>query len=467
MASLLHKALEATLREVAARGDVAARHRKIMAAVIMECAHYGFADAKIKDIAARAKVSTATIYRDYGDRDRLFVASLEMVVGLLSQVWRPADLPTDPLERLHALLLAQGNAWRDPDFGWIIRMYVFYGNSSAPHLLALGEAAQAGDVASWQAELDQWEEQGLINQDDRDTRLAIILGAIERRTIFARLGFGEQDDHKPAVEDVARHTSQAFFAMYGTDRFWATYGQDVGFQRIIAQVPPIEVPEAKMDAPSVRLKAYADKIMRADIDRLDAQARAVRIQLAAMLTCMQFGYENASMARVAETARVSTATLYLDYADKQTLFLDAMVMQARFRVDYSKFIDRAKSPADNVATIVFSIAKVLADPDFLWFHYVSMGSELSLLPALIDSSRQTRAHTEGFWLGYLKELISLGILVPHDTYISMNLLLGATQRGSVQSLVLFGRNDANEDELAALAIASTAFIFRLYGAKVS
>jgi hypothetical protein len=57
------------------------------------------------------------------------------------------------------------------------------------------------------------------------------------------------------------------------------------------------------------------------------------------------------------------------------------------------------------------------------------------------------------------------VLMPHDTMISMNLLLGATQRRSVQSLVLFGKDDVSQDELARLAIASAAFVMRFYGVR--
>jgi AcrR family transcriptional regulator len=467
MPSLLQALLETTLLEQAPRRDQSARTRRVMAAVILECAAHGYKEARIVDIATRAKVSTATLYREYGDRDDLFIAALEMVIGLLERVWRPPTLPEAPLERLEALLLAHGRAWADPSFGWIIRMYIFYGNTKAPHLLVLGQAAFKADMAFWQGHVDGLEEAGLISGDDRTARLALILGAIERRTIFARLGFGENDDHPPALAAVARHSAHAFFRVYGTPLFWDRYGTTAQLPAAKGRVGKIDLPVAKMDPPSQRLLAYANKVLSSDVDRLDQEGRRARIQLAAMLTCMQHGYENATMANVAEAAKVSTATLYLDYDDKQKLFLDAMMMQARFRVDYNKLLDPASTPENNICTLVFSIASVLADPDFLWFHYVSMASELSMSPALIASSRKTRAHTEGFWLAYLDRLVDEKVLEPHDTIISMNLLLGATQRRSVQSLVLYGRNQATPDELAELSVASTAFLMRLYGKSVS
>jgi AcrR family transcriptional regulator len=461
MTSYLQQALEAVLEQPAARFDRPARDRRVMAAVLIECARSGYANAKMIDIATRAKVSTATLYRDYGDRDALFISAIEMALSLLAQGWRPRDLPIDPVERLHTLLMEHGRAWADPFLGWLIRMYIIYANGKAPCLLALGKAARASNMGFWHDQISKLEDDGHIAKGDTDDKIAIILGAIERRTIFARLGFGENDLHAPALADVARHTTDAFFTVYGTQQFWAGAPD----RRPLPAVPHIALPTPKMDPPSVRMLAYASRVMASDYDRLDAEGRRVRVQLAAMLTCQKAGYEEATMAAVAETAKVSTATLYQDYADKQTLFTDAMLMQARFRVDYNKLIDPALGDADNMASITFSIASVLGDPDFLWYHYVAMASELSAMPILIESSRQTRAHTEGFWVAYLDRLIAQGVLMPHDTMISMNLLLGATQRRSVQSLVLFGKDDVSQDELARLAVASAAFVWRVYGVR--
>jgi AcrR family transcriptional regulator len=463
MKSFLYRALEAILEQPATRFDRAAREKRVMAAVIIECALNGYADARMIDIANRAKVSTATLYREYADRDALFITAIETALTLLGQGWRPNTLPDEPVERLKTLLLEHGRAWSDPFLGWIIRMYIIYANTKAPGLLALGKAARVSNMAYWHSQIEALETDGLINKGDTDTKLAIILGAIERRTIFARLAFGENDTHIPVLEDVAIHTAEAFFQVYGTEAFWASQKDEGLSRQSMMSVPEIELPVAKFDSPSDRLREYAQRIMAADFDRLDVAGRQTRVLLAAMLTCMQSGYDAASMADVAETARVSTATLYLDYEDKQKLFTDAMLMQARFRADYNKLIDPALSVPNNIASLVCSIASVLGDPDFLWYHYVAMASEICDAPVLVASSRETRAYTEGFWIDYLNSLVKEGKLQPHDTVLSMNLLLGATQRRSVQSLVLFGKDDVSQDELAQLSVASTAFVLKLYG----
>jgi AcrR family transcriptional regulator len=357
-------------------------------------------------------------------------------------------------------------------------MYIHFASVKAPHLLVLGQAARASNMNFWSQELSKLEAEGYLAAGHTQIILAILLGAVERRTIFARLAFGENDAHAPVLDDVTSHAALAVFQVFGTSKFWASRDDQhsvgwCGDQPLIfgsgelGQLWSVSVPKRLLDPPSDRLVSYANRILSQDVNRLDGEGRKVRVQLAAMLECIEHGYEIASMAGVAARAVVSTATLYMDYEDKQKLFVDAILLQARFRADYGKPIDPDWATQDAICSTVFSIAAVLSDPKFIWFHYVSMASELSSSPDLIASSRATRDHTEGFWIDYLTRLIGEGVLVPCDLHLVMNLLLGATQRRSVLAMVLFGKDDVNEDELADLSCASVEFVLRLVGTRVA
>ena len=87
--------------------------------------------------------------------------------------------------------------------------------------------------------------------------------------------------------------------------------------------------------------------------------------------------------------------------------------------------------------IVLVAEPFLADPNFVWYHHMSMASDLAASPELIASARETRAHSEGFMIGYLESLIQDGMLAPCDLYLTINLLFGPTQRRSVMSMVLY------------------------------
>lgn len=480
MASLLQTALGAIIERCAPRSDGQAREARIMAAVLLECALNSCTKAKMGDIAARARVSTATLYRDYKDREALFCRALELGLTLLAQVWRPQTLPNDPLKRLEALLAAHARSWSDPFLGWLIRMYIQYSSTHAPYLLELGRAARASNYAFWEHELEALVTSGNLTSGHTQTIMALVLGAIERRTVFARLGFGEGDQHGPALDQVVEHTAYAVFQVFGTKAFWdkRTDARAPGwcgdgrpaFSKTGASDISTKLdfwtthsPKQILDLPSARLSKYANRLLQQDHDRLDAQGRKARIQLATMLECIDNGFEAVGMAEIAARAHVSTATLYHDYKDKDDLLLDAILLQSRFRMNFIDLIDEDVRFQDAITDLNYSLACVLADPKFLWFHYASMASALSQSPELVQSSQATRAHTEGLWFDYFDGLVEAGHLPPFDMPIMLNLLLGITQRRSVQAMVLFGPEDTDRDELAKLSRVATEFVFRLLG----
>jgi AcrR family transcriptional regulator len=468
--SAVQLAVEAVLAQPASRLDSQSRRQRAIAATVMECSESGYAATKIASIAKRAQVSSATIYRDFGNRDGLLLEALQWVIGLFAQNWISETSEVDPVKRIEALLLSHGKALADPFMGWIFRLYVHLANTTAPHLLPIARTARDANLGFWIAEIARLEALGQLVPTDHKLTAAILLGAIERRSIFARLAFGEVDDHQPNLSAVAEHAALALFQVFGTQAFWADRLDEpaIGWleNRPADHGQKNLTPKALMDAPSGRLTAFAQRVLSRDVNRLDSDARKVRIQLAAMLECIDVGYEDATMASVAMRAGVSTATFYNDYPDKRALFIDAMVLQARFRVDYNSLIDQTARAEDTISDMVFSIANVLADPNFLWFHRVSMASDISNAPELIQSSRETRAHTEGFWYDYITSLEASGVLQQSNQALTMNLLLGATQRRSVLSMVFFGANDVSEQELSQLALASTDFVLRLVGTKV-
>jgi AcrR family transcriptional regulator len=467
MKSAVQAAVEAILEQPAGRHDAAARRERAKAAMILECALHGYTQSKISAVAKQAKISTASIYRDFGDRDTLLLQSLELAMGVFARHWLHETSEQEPVKRIEALLLAHGKALADPFSGWIFRLFAHLANTTAPYLLVLGQAVRDANLAVWYSEIAALEAAGHLAATDHRLVAALLLGAVERPTIFSRMAFGENDVDRPNIKDVARYMSLALFQVFGTRAFWSRrqdkpapgWVGDGPVHHGLSNAPP----KPLFDQPSLRLKAYGERILARDVNRLDGEGRKVRIQLAAMMECVDFGYEAATMASVAARAGVSTATFYQDYPNKRALFLDAILLQSRFRADYESFIHHYSSPRDAFTALNFSIAKVLADPDFLWFHRISMASEISDAPELIASSRATRSYTEGFWCNYLTTLETNGHLNPHDKALTLNALLGPTQRRSVLSMVFFGADDVSEDELSRLALASTDFIWRLVG----
>jgi AcrR family transcriptional regulator len=465
--SAVQAAVEAILEQPAGRHDAAARRERAKAAMILECARHGYAHSKISAVAKRAKISTASIYRDFGDRDNLLLQSLELAMGVFALNWVHETGEQEPVKRMESLLLAHGNALADPFSGWIFRLFIHFANTSAPQLLALGRAVRDANLAMWLNEIAKLEAAGHLVATNHRLTAALLLGAIERPTILSRMAFGETNNSGPAFQDVAKFKALALFQVFGTRAFWDKrqdkpapgWVEDAAVDHGLARVRPATL----FDPPSQRLKSYGEQVLARDVDRLDSDARRVRIQLAAIMECIDFGYEAATLARVAERAGVSTATFYQDYPNKRALFLDAILLQSHFKVDFKSRIEEYEAPQDAIAALVYSISKVLSDPNFLWFHRISMASEISDASDLIESNRAALAHTEGFWHDYLASLEASGQVIGHDNKLIVNSLLGPTQRRSILSMVFFGVDDADDNELSQIALASTDFVLRLIG----
>jgi AcrR family transcriptional regulator len=466
--SPVQEAVEAILAQSATRFDARVRRERTIAAMLLECAERGYAETKVVQVAKRAKVSTASVYRDFVDRDHLLMAAIETIIPLFARNWLPVLDEIDPVARIEALLLAHGRALADPFMGWIFRLYVHVAHTKEPRLLSLARLARDSNLNHWSEEIGRLEDAGLLGPHDRMLTIGILLGAIERRTIFARMAFGENDDNPPDFSSVATHAANALFYVHGSAEFWANrenkperFRAGIISDNQTLSLPLVPQPNTLMELPSLRLSKFASHLFSQDVARLDVVARRTRVQVAAMMECIEHGYEAATMASVATRAGVSTATLYLDYQDKSALFLDAIVLQSRFRVDYRGLLNDDDAIEASIVSLVYSISYVLADPHFLWFHRISMASEISNSPELIASSRQTRAHTEAFWRDYLTKLQQSQQIVECDLPLIINLLLGATQRRSVLSMVFFGIDDVSKEDIARYAVASTEFVLKL------
>jgi AcrR family transcriptional regulator len=75
--------------------------------------------AEIKDIADRACVGVATIYRGFGSKDELLQATIEQAGALISELLAVAESADDPVEGLRILIT--GMLDFAESYGWLIQ----------------------------------------------------------------------------------------------------------------------------------------------------------------------------------------------------------------------------------------------------------------------------------------------------------------------------------------------------------
>jgi AcrR family transcriptional regulator len=479
--SVLRRKVEETLARKVGRFDAAGRLEKIRAAAIQEVAERGFAAASMANAAKRAGVSTATLYRDFKDKSALMIDGVAFVIPILAQeISRPKD-ENDPVRLVARHLRAHGRMFADPYMGWLFRLYVMSDEIGLHDLKAHGRVGRAMTEAFWSARLSAFEEAGLLEPTHHGRVTNLLLGPVERRTILARLAFGEDDVRAPNLRDVANDAARMLFSLFGTRAFFesrtrepdAAFWSAAGVQRrrsgaglgvFAPDAPPTPPPEQmRVEPGGARFLAYAEDVLSRPVNRLDAKARRKRIHVAALLEVRARGYDEATMAGVAKRAGVSTATLYREYAEKPALFADALSFVSRHRVDPTDHIAASDAPDAAMAEAVLSQGLTLADPAMIWVHRATMASEISGWGPIIKTARGVRDASEAQWMAMLSQLETKGALGPCDRALKMNMLLGPTQRRSILASMLFGPENDPGPDLPTSALASVEALFRLHG----
>lgn len=424
---LVKAALEALLDKSSNRLDSGARSERMKAAALMECADKGYAGLTIAGIAKRAKVSTSTIYADYPDRDALLVAAMEMLFAMLADDVIEVPAVEDPQGRVEQLLIAHGQVYAQPLTIWFFRLHVTLAWAGHVHLREMGQLVFRGIDAFWAKFLAELQAQGHLSGIDPELVVPWLLGPIERCTIIARLGCGEDDPGRPSLAAAARHGAAALFQLWGRGAAKpAPSASTEEAARLLAGLKPF----AGAGDPD-------DQDLAGKLNRNTPQAQKASILRAAKLACQKLGYELSNMQDIAASAGVSTATIYSHHADKASLFRSAA--EAEF-AENGRYHDGNGSIALDAALL--SIASRAADPNWVWMYNVQMASTISEDPRIVAIGRKHRAEAEAFLAD------ALGRDVDAQT---LNVLLGAIERSGILTLILFGTQAVDLAYLAKLA----------------
>jgi TetR/AcrR family transcriptional regulator, regulator of autoinduction and epiphytic fitness len=213
--SELQRNVENTLATPIIRFDVAGRLRRIQAATVQECAEVGFEAASMTGIAGRAGVSTATLYKHYKTKTELFTVGVEIVIPAVAKSLTVADDGVDPRERVYNMLKHHQAAFNDPFMTWLYRMHVSLDSHLGSQLLIMARASRMITEQHWSKQLSRLEAEGHLEPSDHIVTTNLILGPIERRTVLARLLFGNEDTHQPSGDALVRSATDMLFKLLG------------------------------------------------------------------------------------------------------------------------------------------------------------------------------------------------------------------------------------------------------------
>jgi AcrR family transcriptional regulator len=442
---LVAPTLEVLLTDSNSRLDSAARLRRLHAAALVECALKGHAGLTIANVARRARVSTASIYASYKDRDGLLVAAMETLFAILASDVIEVPEHDDPMKRVELLLIAHGEVYAQPLWTWVFRLQSVLVGAGYTHLRDLGLQVFQGIDGFWRGFLGQLVAEGHLLDCDLEAVVPQLLGPVERCTIISQLAFGTSEASNAIMADVARHSAETLFRLWGKDT-------DLN-RETPATGSAIEAVQGIADV-AFRLDCEIQRERRPRTH----QAARTRVLLAAAVTCREAGYHAASMRAVAARASISTATLYKFFNDKADLFTAALEAEFRLHVSFESVRLKEVGPQARLTEALQIIAARACDPHWIWMHQLIMASAISGTPRLVALGQEYRAAVEGFLSRALEAFVPPGT---PEMDLAVNNLLGPVERCGVLSLLLFGSEAVPAsylDTVAKVAAANLVYL---------
>jgi AcrR family transcriptional regulator len=433
------------------RGDTVGRLNRIRAAVIEECVEKSFRNASIAAIAKRARVSTASLYREFANRETLLETVVRFAAPMLATEFSRDVEINEPQQRLLALLIHHGQIYRNPHVNWLYRAHVSGEVLEGRGLIQFGRETSNGIEAFWSKEIACLQNIDSASPKEVQHVLNFTLGAVQRRSLTSMLLFGPNDQAEPNLEVAAKSVLDWVMALYTT-------GSE---QRQLRPINRANLPKPTAEKSPIERQVARD--LNAQLDRSDVAGRHTKILAAAVQECSQMGFKNASMVGVTHRANVSTATLYEHFNDKDDMFIKSVGYMVPILTQAVTQIPAIADPRERIAAMLIKHGEAYLDPFMAWLFrlYVSFdGNDDSPTSKLGHASR---VMTEQFWREQLKGLEDEGHLIPSDHTVTINILLGGIERRTLTSFLLFGHSAGMEDRLFEAAIFAAEALFKRLG----
>lgn len=423
------------------RHDDGTRSYLILAAVLQEWAEVGLLSAQMTTIAARAKVSTATLYRLFLNRDDMHLETLALGQQMLVEAMKKCPSHPNPVRALFELAQHFASILQEAYFKQFSLSQTFLVRMDSPVREQASIIASAGHTAIqhlWHERLEALIAAGYVQQASIQHMASRLIGPIEARTLhWYQSGRGTYHPSQGWFQEIIGIV-EAFFKIYGTETYRSakqSLGWDWGSFVEVPQPPQAEPPGTEDALPGGASLMYLDALEQAvasgplptdfiefvesqldfiladKSNRLDPSDRHLRIVAATLLENYRLGFEQLNMAAVAKKAGVSTATLYKLFPDSLKLYQDAHSLGLAF---FSAWVSREvqeENPLTRVATYIKIAVDTYLDPRSLKVSSIQFG-------LLADRGRETRLQTSNFIKGYIFAFWSrrFGLLI-EENYI--------------------------------------------------
>jgi AcrR family transcriptional regulator len=426
---------------------------KIRAAVIEECMEKSFRHASMAGIAKRAQVSTASLYREFVDRQSLLEEVANFTAPLIFRDFMRDVETSEPRIRLQTLLVRHGKVFDNPHANWLYRAHVSGEVLEGHGLVPFGKDARNRIEAFWAKELRVL---GRIADESPSEIRAIVnlvLGAVQRRSLLAMLLFGLDDQAQPILQTAVAGALDWVIALYGE----TSQRRDQGKINLTNLVTTTQ-------HTSDVAHQIADDLAR-PIERSDIAGRHQKILAAAVQECSDMGFAHVNMAAIACRAGVSTATLYDHFADKEDILAKAAAYVVPILASSMAKVPDTNDPRERIAQLLITHGEAFLDPFMTSLYRLFVSFDGQSDSVIVQLGRNGRALMEQFWSNQLTVLENQGYLVPSDHPTTINLLLGCVERPTLISFLLYGFEEANRKDLFEAAVFAAEALFKRLGTQ--
>jgi AcrR family transcriptional regulator len=396
-------------------------------------------------------VSTASLYREFPNRDALLANVAKFASALIAGDFTPDMGTYDPHERLGKLLIQHGQIFQNPYATWLYRAHVSGEILEGDGLEPLGKGTRQRIETFWTNEIKSLGYFGHASALQMNEIVNFVVGGLQRRTLSAMLLFGPDDQAEPKQEVATDYALDWVTALYGNGGCPNNFGQ-IDVSNLSASFT--ETSEIERQVVNDLTRHY---------ERSDVAGRHQKILAAAVQECSQMGFKAASMASIAQRASVSTATLYDHFTDKDDMFVKSVVYMVPLLTKAVTKAPQTNDPRERVAQMLINHGQAYIDPFMAWLYrlYVSFDGEGASSTAQLGQA--SRAMTEQFWRDQLSRLENEGYLKPSDHALTINILLGCIERRTLVSLLMYGFQTSIGQELLSAAVFAAEALFQRLG----
>lgn len=190
-------------------GDLASNRKKIARIVksaAQECQERGYNDASMLEIAARAHVSSATIYKMFGDKETLLSFALEETMRLQEKDLDKQIKASPSLGSALSHIAARTNA---AERNWAYNVMMASEISGSNKAVAIAEHCWAHLETSFEALLDRLNPDLKFSLKGKQLLINFLLGGIERTGVLTMVLFGQHNVDQHRLKAVVQATSVA------------------------------------------------------------------------------------------------------------------------------------------------------------------------------------------------------------------------------------------------------------------